>query len=40
MKNVSNGNKIRQEVYTYLSNILEDPNLQEVKLYGEIDECK
>ena len=40
MKNVSNGTKIRQEVYTYLSNILEDPNLQEVKLYGEIDECK
>lgn len=32
--------KIRQEVYIYLSNILEDPNLREVQLYDEINECK
>jgi len=42
IKNVSNDtmHKIRQEVYKYLSDILEDPNLQEVELYGEINACK
>lgn len=28
--------KIHKEVFTYLSNILEDPNLREVALYGEV----
>lgn len=28
-------NKIRNEISTYLSNVLEDPNLQEIELYGE-----
>jgi len=32
--------KIRQKAYRYLSNILEDPNLQEVDLYGEVKECE
>lgn len=42
IKNVSNDtmHKIRQEVYIYVSDILEDPNLQEVELYGEINACK
>ena len=40
MENISNSDKIRREVYIYLSNTLEDSNLQEVKLYGEIDGCK
>ena len=42
IKNVSNDTmrKIWQEVYIHLSDILEDPNLQEVELYGEINACK
>lgn len=32
--------KIRQEIYVYLSNALGDPNLKEVELYSEINECK
>jgi len=32
-------NRVQQEVYRYLSEILEDPELQEVELYGEVDEC-
>ena len=33
-------NKFRQEVYKYLSEILYDPKLQEMKLYGEVDGCE
>lgn len=32
--------KIQREVYSYLSDILEEPNLRKVELYGEINECK
>jgi len=32
--------KIREEIFIYLSNILEDPNLQEIDLYGEVKECE
>lgn len=32
--------KIQQEVYSYLSDILEDPNLRKLELYGEINEYK
>ncbi|GAH92300.1 unnamed protein product, partial [marine sediment metagenome] len=31
--------KIREVIFIYLSNILEDPNLKEVDLYGEVKEC-
>jgi HD superfamily phosphohydrolase len=33
-------NKIRRETHIYLSNLLEDKNLREIKLYGEIKENK
>ena len=32
--------KIHQEIYNYLSDILEDQNIQEIELYGEINEYK
>lgn len=32
--------KVHQQISIYLSNILEDHNLQEVELYGEIKECE
>jgi len=32
--------KVRQEISIYLSDILSDPNLQEVELYGEVKKCE
>jgi hypothetical protein len=42
IKNISTNtmDKIRQEIYNYLSDILEDQNLREIELYGEINEYK
>jgi len=42
IKNIPNDimHKIRQEICRYLSNIFKDPDLHEVELYGEINECE